>query len=174
MEKIIKELFEAIFKLKQKTMPPDYIPPEIPDEITPDPSPFKWGNKGEVMLSIRQICDQYGLNWNDKAVICATLEAESDLDPSAIGKPNKDGTQDFGLAQFNNGKNFWGVPYWIGKGADFASVEEVLKNPEKNIRIFIREYKKYGYPKQWYGYKSPKYFEVLPKYISGAYKNYIS
>lgn len=174
MEEIIKKLLIALHLLKDKiSMPEDYLPTEIPDNPRPDPSPFKWGTKGQCILSTRQILDEYGFDWESKARACATIEAESDFNPNAEGKVNSDGTRDWGLCQFNDGRNWLGTPYWIGKGADFSSIAEVKANPEKNVRVFAREFKKYGYPKWWYGYKSKKYYEVLPKYIDGSYKNWI-
>ena len=68
-----------------------------------------------------------------------------------IGKPNKNGTRDYGICQFNDGKNAKGVPFWIGKGAAFASVEEVLNNPEKCVRVMIKTYKA-GHIGWWYGH----------------------
>jgi hypothetical protein len=129
---------------------------------------FAWGTPEQARLSARVIMDEMGLTGvvdkvtglKAKNLLCACIQQESQFNPRAIGKPNKDGTKDYGLCQYNNGKNTKGVPYWIGGGADFKDIDEVLDNPEKNIRVMVREYKK-GNLKWW------------ASYSTGAYKKYI-
>ena len=119
-----------------------------------------WGTPEKTRHSCRVIMDEYNLSWKEKDLLCACIQQESNFNYNAISKINSNGTQDFGLCQFNNGKNKQGIPYWIGKGADFENPTEVLSNPEKNVRIMIREYKK-GNLKLW------------ASYSSGAYKKYL-
>ena len=121
---------------------------------------YFWGTKKDTRHSIRVICDEMGLTVADKNLICACIQQESGFKPLAIGPKNKNGTTDYGLAQFNDGKNKKGQAYWIGKGADFKDIGEVLTNPEKNVRIMIREFKK-GNLKYW------------ASYTSGAYKKWL-
>lgn len=134
---------------------PEVITPKMPEEPK-----YKWDTKANVRHSVRVICDEEGLNWANKNLICACIEQESGFNPKAIGKINKDGTQDFGLCQYNNGKNGRGQAYWIGANADFKNVDEVLNNPEKNVRVMIREFER-GNLKYWSSYKT------------GAYKKYL-
>lgn len=121
---------------------------------------LKWDTKENARHSARVIMDEYKLRWAEKDLLCACIEQESGFNPKARGKPNRDGTSDFGLCQYNNGKNKAGVPYWIGPGADFADVEEVLNDPEKNVRIMVREYKK-GNLKWWSSYSTGAYKKWL-------------
>ena len=139
------------------TVEPEIPAPMIENIEVPKPV-YSWATKAEARHSCRTIMDEYNVPWGDKRLLCSIIERESNFDPKAVGKVNKNGTQDFGLLQYNNGKNKQGVPYWIGEGADFKDVDEVLNNPEKNVRIFIREFKK-GNLKYW------------SSFVSGAYKN---
>jgi hypothetical protein len=101
-----------------------------------------------VRHSIRVMCDEEGVDYrrntlidgkyvSAKDILTACIQQESGFNPKAIGKPNTNGTRDWGLCQYNDGKNAQGVPYWIGKGAAFASTDEVLNDPEKNVRVMI-------------------------------------
>lgn len=123
---------------------------------------YLWDNPENVRHSCRVIMDEYGLKWAEKDLLCACIQQESGFNPKAKGKLNKNGTQDFGLCQYNNGKNGQGIPYWIGQGADFKDVDEVLNSPEKNVRIMIREYRK-GNLKWWSSYSTGAYLKYMPK-----------
>lgn len=132
---------------------------------------YLWGTPEEVRHSCRVIMDEEGLMgekvkidgriYSVKDFLCAVVKEESRFNPQAKGSINDDSTRDYGLCQFNTGKNSKGQAYWIGPGADFKDIDEVLNDPEKNIRIFIREYKKFGYPKWWSAYKSGAYKKWL-------------
>lgn len=122
---------------------------------------YFWDTPADARHSARVICDEEGLNLKQKNDVTACIQEESRFNPKAIGKINKDGTQDFGIVQMNNGKNKNGVPYWIGKGCLFESVDEVLNNPERGVRFMARETKKYGYPKWW------------SSWTTGAYKKWL-
>ncbi len=122
-----------------------------------------WDNPANVRHSCRVIMDEYNLSWAEKDLLCACIEQESRFKVGAIGSLNADGTRDYGLCQFNNGVNKeTGEPFWIGKGADFASIDEVLADPSKNVRILVREYKK-GNLKWWASYSTGAYKQFLPK-----------
>ena len=122
----------------------------------PTPDRLLWDTPTNIRHSVRVMCDSAGLSLKDKNIITACIQQESNFMPRAIGKPNKNGTIDFGLCQYNNGKNRLGVPYWIGPGADFTDTEEVLNDPEKNVRVMIREYKA-GHIKWWASYSTGAY-----------------
>jgi len=109
----------------------------------------------ETQLLAKQICSENGLTKTETDLICAVINGESSFRVDAVNK-NKNGTSDYGLCQFNTGKNKKGVPYWIGKGADFKDINEVLTNPRKNIEIMIREYKR-GNLKWWVAFSSGRY-----------------
>lgn len=106
------------------------------------------------------MCDEAGLSWGAKQIITACIMQESRFHPDAKGPVNENGTRDWGLCQYNDGKNSKGQAYWIGPGADFASTEEVLNDPEKNVRVMIREYKK-GNIKRWSSYSTGAYKQWL-------------
>ncbi len=111
----------------------------------------------------RRIAKEEGLTqcWED--ILVATIDCESGFRPRAKNK-NKDGSCDWGLCQWNDGpqgvasKDKW----WIGEGKLFSSVEEVLSNPEKNIRMMIKVHR--SYPNglnNWICYKNKKYISHL-------------
>ena len=110
-----------------------------------------WETPKQAFHSVRVMCDKMGLNYEQKNEICYTIWGESEFHIKAIGKPNKNGTKDYGLCQYNDGRNAKGIPFWIGKGATFASIDEVLTNPEKCVRVMIQTYKA-GYIGWWYGH----------------------
>jgi hypothetical protein len=168
---LIDRLLELISRLKYGALGALTSPTPIQDAIArfadkvrliilPPKPKYRWDGPLHVRHSVRLICDEEGLSLEAKNIITACIQQESQFNPKAIGKPNKDGTIDYGLCQYNNGRNKKGVPYWIGPGADFASVEEVLNDPEKNVRVMIREYKA-GHIKWW------------ASYSTGAYKKYL-
>ena len=142
-------------------------PPVVPqDESKPDcglyvpetePETLKWDTPQNVRHSVRVMCDNAGLSVEAKNIITACIKQESNFIPKAVGKTNSNGTTDYGLCQYNNGRNRkTGAYYWIGPGADFANIAEVLNDPEKNVRIMIREYKK-GNIKLWSSYSTGAY-----------------
>lgn len=125
-----------------------------------DMGKLKWDTPANVRHSVRVMCDEAGLSLAAKNIITACIQQESQFNTKAIGQPNRNGTIDYGLCQYNNGRNARGVPYWIGPGADFASIEEVLNDPEKNVRVMIREYKK-GNIRYWSSYSTGAYKKWL-------------
>lgn len=119
-----------------------------------------WDTPEKARHSVRVICDEEGLSVKDKNILTACVQVESGFDPQAIGKHNSNGTRDWGISQFNDGKNAQGVPYWIGEGAAFSSTDEVLNNPEKCIRLMC---------KMWLARKQ----YLWSSFQSGAYKKYL-
>lgn len=57
-------------------------------------------NKPKVEMEIRAIADELNFKWPDYLVRLAFYE--SSLNPNAVSKPNKNGTVDRGLFQFNS------------------------------------------------------------------------
>ncbi len=172
-KQVINYLSQAInLLLREKTMPkstqempkPTQPEPNLPISEPPIPPKYIWSNQKDCRHSCRMIMDEENISWADKDLLCACIMQESEFNPRAIGRVNSNGTQDWGLAQFNNGKNKQGVPYWIGEGAAFKDVDEVLSNPEKNVRILIREFKN-GNLKYWSSYSTKAYL----KWMSGDY-----
>lgn len=127
---------------------------------TIEPSTYLWDTPDNVRHSIRVLCDETGLNLTDKNIITACIKQESGFNPKAIGAPNTNGTTDYGLCQYNNGHNRLGVPFWIGPGATFASIEEVLNDPEKNVRVMINALQ-HGRLHLWSSYSTGAYKKHL-------------
>lgn len=103
-----------------------------PTTLYPD-----WNTPEHAYHNTRVIADQMGMTLEQKNQLCECIYQESGFHIGAIGKPNHNGTIDYGLCQYNNGK-IRGTALWIGLGAEFANIEEVLTNPEKNVRVMIR------------------------------------
>lgn len=139
-------------------------PQPIP-QPAPKPTPIKpvsqylWDTIENAHHSVRVICDEQGLSWNEKNLIAAVIGAESGYN-ARITNNNSNGTTDWGICQINDGKNKQGVPFWIGPGAYFASIDEVLSIPEKSVRFMIKQYRagNLGY---WYGYTNGSYKKYL-------------
>ena len=129
--------------------------PKQPPEPVIEPSapnlPLDFSTPQKAFKSTRIMCDNANLTYDVKNEICYTIWNESQFLKGAIGKPNKNGTRDYGLCQYNNGTNAKGIPFWIGKGATFKDIDEVLNNPEKNVRVMIQTYKA-GNIRWWYGH----------------------
>ena len=138
--------------LKKKEEPIVEPTPEPPIE-PPKESKYKWGTKEEARHSVRVICDEEGLNWNEKQLISAVINCESGYDTKAKHE-NKDSqgkvlSTDWGICQYND-------YYYIGPSKPIASVEEALNNPEKCVRVMISQSRK-GRLRDWVCYKSEKY-----------------
>lgn len=128
----------------------------VPHENPESAPTLDFSTQKAAYHSTRVIADEMGLSLNEKNDFCAVIYQESRFRKGAVGKPNKNGTIDYGLCQFNDGKNSRGVPYWIGQGAAFSSIEEVLNNPEKCVRVAIRTVKA-GHWDWWSSFKSGEY-----------------
>ena len=114
---------------------------------------YLWNTKTNARHSVRVICDEEGMTLKQKNEITETINCESGFNPCIINDKNLDKTSDFGISQFNNGKNpKTGKPYWIGKGADFKDSNECLQNPAKCVKIMCREWK-LGHQNYWNCYK---------------------
>jgi hypothetical protein len=96
--------------------------------------PLYWNTPALARNSVRQLCDEEGLNQEQKDTLCATIGAESGWKPLAIGKPNTDGSRDYGIVQIND-------KYWIGPSKKFPSTDYVLNNPEVCVRWMCQLWK---------------------------------
>lgn len=151
------------YTIKEINNPPIPTPEVIDEMVEQDKTEDfqkQWGTVSAARHSVRVICDEEGLSFPNKNIISAVIEAESRFNIKAKNSSNKNGTTDWGICQFNDGKNRQGVPYWIGPGADFVSSEEVLSNPDKCVRVMIREFKK-GNLKWWSAYNNGSYKKYL-------------
>jgi hypothetical protein len=113
------------------------------------PVVLDWSSPILARHSVRVICDEEGLLVKDKNDLCATVGAESGWNPNAIGKPNFDGTRDYGICQIN-------TKYWIGTGKKFPSTDFVLTHPSECIRWMCEQWKA-GHQDWWYGWKTGNY-----------------
>lgn len=142
---------DVIIKLEHTTTPPVTITESVP---------LLWDTPRQAWHSVRVMCDSAELPYELKNEICYTIYNESEFKKGAIGKPNKNGSRDYGICQYNTGKNAKGIPFWIGEGATFKDIDEVLNNPEKCVRVMIQTVKA-GNIRWWYGHKG--YTHPVPK-----------
>ena len=129
--------------------------------LPPTSTELAWDTQGNCSHSVRVMCDQAGLTLQDKNIIWACIRQESDFLPTAIGKYNLNGTRDWGICQFNDGKNAHGIPLWIGDGAIFPNTQYVLDNPQACVAEMIAQYK-LGHINWWASYKTGAYLKWLP------------
>ena len=140
-------------------------PPIIPSTTTTPPlskpvetSPkHLWDTTTNARHSVRVICDEMGLTLAEKNLITAVVQAESGFKNTAICRnKSKAGillSTDWGICQIND--------YWhVGAGKHWSSVQQVLDNPDKEVKWMIALYKQ-GKLNLWVAYSS------------GAYKKYL-
>lgn len=160
IERILKMIAEQLGLISTEVKKKDMTPFKPLSEVLPPIQKYLWDTKENSRHSVRVICDEEGLTVQEKNIICACIQQESQFNPKAIGKPNFNGTKDYGLCQYNDGKNKKGQAYWIGPGAVFKDINEVLNNPEKNVRIMVQQYKA-GNIKYWASYSTGAYKKWL-------------
>lgn len=114
-----------------------------------------WDTPEHIRRNVRVMCDEAGLSFATKNIICAIIKQESNWNPKIVSKPNTNNTRDWGLLQINDNKG-----YWIGERLYFASTDEVLNNPEKSVRFIIEQAKK-GKLWLWSSYKFGHYKKHL-------------
>lgn len=149
---------------KPKPMPiePEPLPePEAPVVVVPPkPVGLLWGTQKEAWHSVRVLCDEAGLTYAQKNIVCACVYQESGFLTNPKPNQNKDPktghvwSTDYGIAQVND--------YWhIGPGKTFPSVQYVLDNPEKVMRWMISVMKKTGALQPWSSYVTGAYLKWL-------------
>lgn len=155
-----------------KPMPPLSPPPIDPPapivEVRPvEKVEYLWDTKENARHSCRVIMDEEGLTYTTqlvngkqykvKDILCACIQQESQFDNTQIGKNiNEFGvvtSRDWGVVQIND-------HYQIGPGKPFASVDDVVNNPDKAVRFMIKMYKA-GSLKLWISYKSGAFIKYL-------------
>jgi hypothetical protein len=122
--------------------------------------PMLWDTPSHCRRNVRVMCDNMGVSWRMKNIICACIKQESGYLTKAVGPVNRNGTRDWGICQFNDGK-LNGRALWIGQGATFKDTNEVLNDPEKCVRVMIRQ-ALMGNIWYWSSYKTGAYLRWLP------------
>lgn len=121
-----------------------------------------WDTKDHIRRNVRVMCDEAGLSWSDKNILCACIRQESNWNPKAVGENRCSANEtvwsrDWGLVQINDHKG-----WWIGPGLYFASTDEVLNKPEKSVKFMIAQFKA-GNKKFWASYTTKAYLKWLPQ-----------
>lgn len=146
------------YKPQISTSTPEPKPILTIEETTPqkpiyDPVELLWDTPQNAKHSIRLICDEEGLTFEQKNTMCATIGAESGYKTTArLDNKDKQGriwSTDWGICQWND--------YWHGKE---ISPEEAVNNPEKAVRLMCQYWKR-GQRTQWVAY------------LNGSYKRYL-
>lgn len=131
----------------------------VPVENAPVEQPkLLWNNKQNVRHSIRVICDELGMTFEQKDTMCATIQGESGFLLTAKNENKRNGitvSTDWGLCQIND-------YYHIGAGKSFPSVEYVLNNPEAVVRWMGKQWLA-GNRNWWIAYKNGSYKKYLTK-----------
>jgi hypothetical protein len=130
--------------------------PKYPTEQPVIPSVDPWQNPTTARHEVRVLCDEAGLKWDEKNLICAVIMGESGFKNTAKNENKINGKTvsiDWGLCQIND-------HYHIGEGKSFPSVDYVLKNPDKVVRWMIKQYKA-GNLGWWICYRSGAYLRYL-------------
>lgn len=122
----------------------------------PAPSAHKWDTVADARHSVRVICDEMGLTLQEKNIITAVIQAESGFKNTAKLENKKNGvtwSTDWGICQIND-------YYHVGDGKKWASVKQILDNPDKAVKWMIQMYKQ-GQLKMWVAYSSGSYKRYL-------------
>lgn len=135
----LKKILGLQSKLVEKVIPIDQPPPP-----PAEPPKLRWDDIKEIQRSIFVVCKEEGLSDEIADRLIKTVKCESGFNIRAK-HANKDGSTDYGIAQFNN-------KYWIGEGKPIPSVEVALNDPEFCIRLMARNFKK-GNAFLWVCYK---------------------
>jgi len=168
---VIYLMTQLVNLLKAPEAPvPVVIPSPAPmPEPIPEPTPVPvekllWDTPQQAYHSTRVVCDEVGLTFEQKEILCACVYQESGFKnykapgiPTTNGNKDKQGkvwSTDYGIAQVND--------YWnIGPGKPFPSVSYVLNYPEEVIRWMAGIYKRTGKLTPW------------ASFTSGAYKQWL-
>src|ERR1035437_4232520 len=78
-------------------------PPSMPPTPIQPSTVLSFVDAHHAYHSVRVLCDELGATLDQKNKICGMVYQESRFLKGAIGKPNQNGTIDYGIAQFNNG-----------------------------------------------------------------------
>jgi hypothetical protein len=139
------------------------MPNETPNPSQPSqpeaPRIMLWDTKEHARYNVRVMCDNAGLTFDEKNIICACIRQESDYDNNAVCiNKNQHGietSRDVGIVQIN-------TRYHIGVHLDFSSIEYVVANPQHCVDWMIEMYKE-GQLGMWVSYSSGAYKQWLPE-----------
>lgn len=137
---------QIVLLVNQKTMQPNIPPVDVPapivEERVVEVPKYFWDTAEDARHSCRVIMDEEGLTYaktlvdgvyhKAKDVLCACIKQESNFNNKAVGDNGT--SKDWGIVQINDF-------YQIGPGKPFASVDEVVNNPDKAVRFMIKMYK---------------------------------
>lgn len=122
------------------------------------PPTYDWSTVSAARHSVRLICDEENLTYDEKNELCATVQCESGLRSSTIHPNIANGvitSTDYGICQIND-------YFHIGDGKDFPSKEYVLSNPEACIRWMCKQWKRGEVGKKlWVCYSANLYQKYL-------------
>lgn len=126
--------------------------------MNPDSYTFPWDTAPHMYHNVRVLCDEAGLNVEQKNILCACIYQESRFNNAAVNH-NRSATgailsTDYGLCQVND------YYHTAPTGTPFASVSDVIDNPSKVVSWMISMYQK-GLLKQWVSYSSGAYAQWL-------------
>lgn len=166
MLEFLKNLWAVVVKLFVMDTPttPAPIPAPAPTPVPvvpPAPPALIWDTQKDAWHSVRVLCDEMGLTYAQKNIVCACIFQESRFRVNP--KPNENidpktgqvWSTDYGIVQVND-------HFHIGPGKDFPSVEYVIANPEKCVRWMISVMKETGKLQPWSSYSTGAYLEWLP------------
>lgn len=154
------------------TSTPPVAPVEPPKPLPADPV-LLWDTPAHAYHSTRVICDNVGLTYEQKNILCQCVMQESGFLTNPRPNQNKDPktgkvwSTDWGIVQVNDHYN-------IGPNKAFPSVQYVLDNPDKCIEWMAKIYKETGALKPWVSYTSGVYkrwkistdpLHPLPKWV---------
>ncbi len=97
--------------------------------------------------STRVLCDDAGLSYDDKNLLCACIYQESEFNNRATHR-NLHST-DWGLCQIND-------KIWSGPGQPFVDGADIVNHPDKAVSFMIRMFKQ-GELHLWVSYSSGAY-----------------
>lgn len=178
---IIKSLFSK--KVARETPVSRPIMPQKPVIIEPMPQSadsdhnafqnelkYLFNTQEDARHSIRVLCDEAGLSFDDKNTLTACIYQESEFFnilpnglPVQCQNKNKAGvltSTDWGIVQINDTKGWYIGPAPL----PFPSVQFLLDNPEKAVRFMIKMMQQ-GMLRKWVSYSSGAYKRWLPHVV---------
>jgi len=163
----VSDLFEPQ-TLDSPSVPTAWVDPAPTPVSEPPVAPpaMLWATPKQAYHSTRGMCDEMGLTFAQKNILCACIYQESNfLNYHSNGKPvinqnkDKDGkvwSTDWGIVQVNDTKG-----WHIGKGLRFPSVQYVMDNPEVAVRWMVSVMKGTGKLQPWSSFTSGVYKKHL-------------
>jgi len=127
--------------------------PEIKMTEIQEVSKYLWDTKENIKHSVRVICDEEGLDLEQKNTMCATIQAESGFNLKAknLNKNSK------GVVTSTD----WGLCQWNDKyHSSEITPDESVNNPEKAVRLMCAYWKR-GQRDLWIAYKNGSYKKYL-------------